>query len=1252
MPLTSPSPLVHSYAVDFLVAERRVGKRRQYRVRWVGYGVADDTWEDARSVLTPVLIENFERVRDCGGLAAAVREQAHRLRLSSAHLATRAGVEASEWLAREGVIEATELPAAFELTSESVSDACGIPDGVERALREWLETSWTRDRVAAEALPPGWTEEERVTCTDRTYYVYHGPEGERASSRSAAWRIATEVPDAMEDPTSAAIAELASSLEAWGGSRALTQSITQHWTAVAYMRPDNGRPYHIFVSPDGKRLRSRTAVAKHLGLSTHSTAPPSGSAASAGAAPATGRPLPSSTWVECDRCKKWRRLPFASARQVLPRVWLCEMNPDPLHDACEYEEEREEDPAEEDLAADAERSDDDDEAAGGGVLGASPEETSPPNVSHAGGDAHGARKRPREDETRGRHTPPAGCYPPAVCASQYARPRPCCPPLTAPDRPRPPPTAPSGLEWPRVALDCHLPSLLDAPPRVNSEHPRRPSRPGRYAEEHCMHSLDGSTWRVEMSISQSQCWTHHWVYVDPTVTEGVGPTSRRPAYAELPPPLPPAARGDCRYCGRSFALRGNGLKQHETQCAAREQDGRAAASYLAEHTQLVRRIEHHMSSYHLNMSQLASQLGLSSSATLSAWLGRTRDRMNPQALLRIDVLAAKLLQGCEPHADATTPPLVELPPPATEAGTVGDVSDALELPPSREPLVTGPPPFTGSPPAEMDTSPSERPPPASAEAAATALLAPTPPEASGMDTSPSAATESAAITAEQHDTHDGADAPGGRGDLSGSRAGYWGCGGVESDEDDDEVLLVDAFDFDDDEPAAAAPPLADAAAPPVAMPLQLSMAPAAAAAAAAATTTAVSSATAATSATAPAAATAPATATAATAPAAAKSERGKCQYCGRSYALRGNGLKQHEAQCHSRPGHFAPPLPKVNVLSAYSKPCSTCGLSWSCGPCVATASCPRCSPIARCSTCRSIRSKVMREGLPEGDQPSAASAASAFASAAASASSAAPYPPPTALCLGLLTTDGGVRVQARLEARRALPPPAPPPPPSPRPPPPPLRTSSAEVADLSGSRAQRKRQRPEFYSGDAPSALARSLARPDVHDGAAAAGRVPRTVDNRAAPSEGSDDHEPTEEEMRAEVMPVATKWQTVRSPPAPPPRCACGEACVWLRSRWFCAREADGCAFESEVRSAPPGPALSPLAPRLSRPPRPSPSRPPTPTPLRDTRPAPSPPFPPSRCHRSRRLSRRSARATRPRRASGSWAVGGAPATRTPDAA
>ena len=463
MPLTSPSPLVHSYAVDFLVAERRVGKRRQYRVRWVGYGVADDTWEDARSVLTPVLIENFERVRDCGGLAAAVREQAHRLRLSSAHLATRAGVEASEWLAREGVIEATELPAAFELTSESVSDACGIPDGVERALREWLETSWTRDRVAAEALPPGWTEEERVTCTDRTYYVYHGPEGERASSRSAAWRIATEVPDAMEDPTSAAIAELASSLEAWGGSRALTQSITQHWTAVAYMRPDNGRPYHIFVSPDGKRLRSRTAVAKHLGLSTHSTAPPSGSAASAGAAPATGRPLPSSTWVECDRCKKWRRLPFASARQVLPRVWLCEMNPDPLHDACEYEEEREEDPAEEDLAADAERSDDDDEAAGGGVLGASPEETSPPNVSHAGGDAHGARKRPREDETRGRHTPPAGCYPPAVCASQYARPRPCCPPLTAPDRPRPPPTAPSGLEWPRVALNCHLPSLLDAP---------------------------------------------------------------------------------------------------------------------------------------------------------------------------------------------------------------------------------------------------------------------------------------------------------------------------------------------------------------------------------------------------------------------------------------------------------------------------------------------------------------------------------------------------------------------------------------------------------------------------------------------------------------------------------------------------------------------------------------------------------------------------------------------------------------------
>ena len=43
----------------------------------------------------------------------------------------------------------------------------------------------------SDALPAGWTEEERTTASMRRYSVFHGPSGERAQSRAAAWRAAT-----------------------------------------------------------------------------------------------------------------------------------------------------------------------------------------------------------------------------------------------------------------------------------------------------------------------------------------------------------------------------------------------------------------------------------------------------------------------------------------------------------------------------------------------------------------------------------------------------------------------------------------------------------------------------------------------------------------------------------------------------------------------------------------------------------------------------------------------------------------------------------------------------------------------------------------------------------------------------------------------------------------------------------------------------------------------------------------------------
>ncbi len=48
------------YPVDHLVAQRYVDTRRQFRVRWAGYGAADDTWEDETLILDDNLIAAFE----------------------------------------------------------------------------------------------------------------------------------------------------------------------------------------------------------------------------------------------------------------------------------------------------------------------------------------------------------------------------------------------------------------------------------------------------------------------------------------------------------------------------------------------------------------------------------------------------------------------------------------------------------------------------------------------------------------------------------------------------------------------------------------------------------------------------------------------------------------------------------------------------------------------------------------------------------------------------------------------------------------------------------------------------------------------------------------------------------------------------------------------------------------------------------------------------------------------------------------
>ncbi|XP_028837539.1 MORC family CW-type zinc finger protein 3b isoform X2 [Denticeps clupeoides] len=51
--------------------------------------------------------------------------------------------------------------------------------------------------------------------------------------------------------------------------------------------------------------------------------------------------FPDQSWVQCDRCLKWRRLPDGIDCNILPEMWFCSMNPDPQFRSCHVEEEPE-----------------------------------------------------------------------------------------------------------------------------------------------------------------------------------------------------------------------------------------------------------------------------------------------------------------------------------------------------------------------------------------------------------------------------------------------------------------------------------------------------------------------------------------------------------------------------------------------------------------------------------------------------------------------------------------------------------------------------------------------------------------------------------------------------------------------------------------------------------------------------------------------------------------------------------------------
>ena len=120
-----------SYAVSHLIAERNLGTRRQFRVRWIGYSSAEDTWENARDILTPVLIEHFERLRDscAGDVRTALRLQLDSLGARREQHERFLGVDGAAWLHKPG-------PHASSESAEDDSD-------VETAMRWWLSAQWT-----------------------------------------------------------------------------------------------------------------------------------------------------------------------------------------------------------------------------------------------------------------------------------------------------------------------------------------------------------------------------------------------------------------------------------------------------------------------------------------------------------------------------------------------------------------------------------------------------------------------------------------------------------------------------------------------------------------------------------------------------------------------------------------------------------------------------------------------------------------------------------------------------------------------------------------------------------------------------------------------------------------------------------------------------------------------------------------------------------------------------------------------------
>jgi len=60
------------YEVEAIIGERRLCQKKQYKIRWLGYGPEHDSWEPAENVKAQELIEIYQQSK--GGVAVERRE--------------------------------------------------------------------------------------------------------------------------------------------------------------------------------------------------------------------------------------------------------------------------------------------------------------------------------------------------------------------------------------------------------------------------------------------------------------------------------------------------------------------------------------------------------------------------------------------------------------------------------------------------------------------------------------------------------------------------------------------------------------------------------------------------------------------------------------------------------------------------------------------------------------------------------------------------------------------------------------------------------------------------------------------------------------------------------------------------------------------------------------------------------------------------------------------------------------------------